>query len=270
MLKSKWGMIGLATAALAVVLVLPSTSEAQRRGGGGGRGWNGGDRDWDGGRGWGGSGFGVYLGSPYYGGYGYGRGYGNYDGWNSNYYNASPSYDYSSYYYAPTTPTYSATNSYYSAPQQADPNTAMMHMRVPANAELFIDNAPTQQRGTERDFVSPPLEANKTYAYNLRIRYTDANGQVVDRTRKVSVRAGDRLNLDLMNEAAGANTPNEPAIRRENTDITPREQRPAANQVDRPTDNRPADRDRFSDQTRPVNPNGLPNANQGINGQRPQ
>jgi uncharacterized protein (TIGR03000 family) len=77
-----------------------------------------------------------------------------------------------------------------------DRNSALIAVRVPANAEIWFDGEKTSQTGSEREFVSPPLTPGRTFSYDVRARWRD-NGRTVDRTRHVDVRAGQRQKVDF-------------------------------------------------------------------------
>jgi len=175
----------------------------------------------------GGRSFSVGIGRPYYG-YGY---YPSWYGYNTGWYGAYPYasryywgggyYPYQSYYYGSPYyasryyyPSYSypsvaysypATTTYQSFYPQAnaetDQNAARMRLRVPENARVWFDDTETQQRGMDRDFVSPPLTPGKQYVYQIKAQWQE-NGQDVTRQKQVTVRAGETLNVDLMAEAA--------------------------------------------------------------------
>jgi uncharacterized protein (TIGR03000 family) len=170
-----------------------------------GRGWHGG---W--GRGWGyGLGLGYYGGYPYsYGGYGaYPSYYGSYSAYpyysggysvpdynyldvepygtapdSGSYYNSGPDY---------TTPTVPQTAT--TVPSTPTDTTAHIDVRVPAGTEVWVEGAQTKQTGELRHFVSPPLTPGQEFVYDIRARWTDANGQVVDQTRHVQVHAGSQV-----------------------------------------------------------------------------
>ncbi len=72
----------------------------------------------------------------------------------------------------------------------------LIHMQVPANAEVWFDGAPTSKTVPVRDFFSAPIAAGKNYSYQVRVRWM-ADGQPVDLERKVQVRAGQQVNLDV-------------------------------------------------------------------------
>lgn len=73
---------------------------------------------------------------------------------------------------------------------------ARIRLRVTDDAEVWFDGAKTRQTGTLRPFFSPPLEAGKTYSYQVRVRW-QKDGKTVERKQQVNVRAGDLLLLDL-------------------------------------------------------------------------
>jgi uncharacterized protein (TIGR03000 family) len=89
---------------------------------------------------------------------------------------------------------------------EQDPNAVLLNVRVPSNAQVWFDGENTQQRGDLRRFVSPPLDPGKTFTYEIKASWTE-NGRQVERTRKVHVRAGQRLNVDFMaNDGGSDNT----------------------------------------------------------------
>jgi len=173
--------------------------------GGNGRGYYGGLS---------GLGLGLYLGSlgsgygyPYSSGYGYpssyGYGYPSYGGS----YTYAPSYNYVQPSYSYAQPSVIAPSSY-EAPattspavtaDDANPNAAMLELRVPPNAEVWIGGVLTSQTGTVRHYTSPTIERDRTFTYQIRARWTDDNGEVVDRTKQVKVWAGARIGVDFNN-----------------------------------------------------------------------
>jgi uncharacterized protein (TIGR03000 family) len=179
-------------------------------GGGGDRGrasgsWNGGGwRDgggWYGGRGgdwddrWGGG----------WSGWGYGR---NYWGWNRSYYDYGyyGPYGYDNYDYAQP---YAYDNDGYGdqsmgstsfyPPNDYDQGArARLLVRVPANAEIWLDDVKMRQRGPMREFVTPPL-GQGTYHYTVKARWEE-NSRMVERTKEVAVHPGDRITVNLMDQ----------------------------------------------------------------------
>jgi uncharacterized protein (TIGR03000 family) len=73
---------------------------------------------------------------------------------------------------------------------------AYLEIRLPAEAELWIDGASTQQTGPARVFVSPPLSPGKDYVYVIRARWNQ-DGQAQDQTRPVTVHAGERVPVEF-------------------------------------------------------------------------
>jgi uncharacterized protein (TIGR03000 family) len=66
-----------------------------------------------------------------------------------------------------------------------------------ADATLVIEGAETQQTGESRVFVSPPLEPGQSYTYTVAATWEPNNYTKITRTRKVSVKAGQELEVDL-------------------------------------------------------------------------
>jgi uncharacterized protein (TIGR03000 family) len=79
-------------------------------------------------------------------------------------------------------------------PARAAPGDApvVITMTVPANAEVWFDGTKTVQTGENRRFFSPPITAGRKYSYEVRV----VAGKM-DLTRPLTVRAGDRINLDF-------------------------------------------------------------------------
>lgn len=83
----------------------------------------------------------------------------------------------------------------------ADSAPAALRVLVPADAELWIGDSPTAQRGAERQFVTPPLEGGRHLVYQLRARWTE-QGRGVERARTVPVFPGDRVTVDFLTPQA--------------------------------------------------------------------
>jgi uncharacterized protein (TIGR03000 family) len=92
----------------------------------------------------------------------------------------SPSYDYGSYY----------------APGEASPvnGTVTINATVPADAKIWFDGSKTVQTGRQRQFVSPPLQPGREYTYDVQVKWKQG-GREVTRERRISVHAGDVVNL---------------------------------------------------------------------------
>jgi len=75
-------------------------------------------------------------------------------------------------------------------------NKAHIWVRVPANAEIWIDGIKTKQTGEIRYFFSPPLTPGKKYSYQLRLRWTQ-DGKPVEQTQRLFVQAGEVIRRDF-------------------------------------------------------------------------
>jgi uncharacterized protein (TIGR03000 family) len=85
----------------------------------------------------------------------------------------------------------SVNNGASTAPRPAD-----VEVRVPSDAVLWFEGVRMKQTGSQRSFISPPLQPGKEYKYNVRIQWTE-NGQPVEQTRTIIVRAGEQVQVDF-------------------------------------------------------------------------
>jgi uncharacterized protein (TIGR03000 family) len=77
-------------------------------------------------------------------------------------------------------------------------STAELNLRVPPGAEIWFNGTKVSSAGRLRSFVTPALEQGWDYTYDVRVRWTE-NGRPVERTRHLTVRAGDRITLNVIN-----------------------------------------------------------------------
>jgi len=77
-------------------------------------------------------------------------------------------------------------------------DTASVRVFVPAEAKLTFQGQDTVDTGTQREFVTPPLVAGRTYRYDIQARWNE-NGREARADRRVYVHAGDRVVVDLTN-----------------------------------------------------------------------
>jgi len=245
MRKPLWSVVLPALLAVAALLLSTDPAHAQRgRGGiGGGRagGFGGGFRPggFSGGafRG----GYGGYGGFGGYGGLGYGAflpyGYNSYQSYGNYYrpYYGAASWPYSGYglglggyapYYGGLA--LAAYDSFYPQPavgglalgqnppaQNPPPsdrppppdNAGHLQLIVPDNAEVVIDGVKTTQTGKTREFVSPALTPGSRYVYKVTVRYTDANGKVVEDPRDIRFQANDWFTIDFTRPAPSGPLP---------------------------------------------------------------
>ncbi len=216
--------VSIPAMALGAVLLSTAPSLGQGHGGGGAHGAN-----WGGGWGRGAAGFGLDYGLGRYGGLGYGYP-SYYRGWGYGY----PSYGYydsgygpnygSNNYYGFGVPAYSAYpsdqqpygtvvqpgmgaySSAYggfnegqgaSAAATQNENACQIGLRVPADAQVWFNGQAMRQTGSQREFVSPPLQPGQEYTYTIRARWMQ-NGQPVDQTRNLQVAASERHTVNFM------------------------------------------------------------------------
>jgi uncharacterized protein (TIGR03000 family) len=144
--------------------------------------------------------FGYPFYDPWFWGYGYSYPYfyGNFPSW---YYWSDYAYDRGPVY------VYDADNGSFSTQQDPPPvpsglpklddNAVLIGVRVPENAEIWFDGEKTSQKGTLREFVTPPLDPGQKYTYEIKARW-DENGREVTRVRKQEVYAGDRLLVNML------------------------------------------------------------------------
>lgn len=214
MFRHLFSSAGVPAIALAALLMTADSSSAQGRRGGGwsrgsgfavGGGYGGYSRGYYpgyyGGRGYPGYGgyYPGYSGSGYFGYYspGYASGY-TYLDTAPNYYSApsatyrTPSSGYSSFYGSDMTPASGESN-----PPRQDNDGILFEVRVPANADIWFDGNRTTQKGSLRQFTSPPLDPNGAYSYEIRARWME-NGRQVDRTEKVTGHSGERMTVDFL------------------------------------------------------------------------
>jgi uncharacterized protein (TIGR03000 family) len=78
---------------------------------------------------------------------------------------------------------------------------ANLIVNLPADATLSIDEAATTSTGSIRNFITPELEAGKTYTYTLKAEIT-RDGKIETITRQVEVRAGQLTNVTMEAPAA--------------------------------------------------------------------
>jgi uncharacterized protein (TIGR03000 family) len=80
-------------------------------------------------------------------------------------------------------------------------DTVQASVRLPtAAAELWVEGQKTISTGTWRRFSSPPLVPGERYIYEFRARWFD-NGRELVQSRKVPVRAGERIIVDFTTPA---------------------------------------------------------------------
>jgi len=155
--------------------------------------------------------------NPGWSNWGYGTNYNSFgytpnyysSGWGSQWHNSPGTTYYGTQPNAYTGNTFYGTNalpsqnytSFYSADHGFDmskvpANAALFHVHVPPDAKVSFSGHETTEMGQHRQFVTPALEENQTYSYDIKAQWND-NGQNVQQSRKVLVHPGDRIRLDF-------------------------------------------------------------------------
>src|SRR5258708_40377095 len=88
--------------------------------------------------------------------------------------------------------------------------TATIVVRVPADATLVVGSQQTEQRGSERRFVTPGLVPGYTYSYQVTASWMAA-GKEVTSSRAVEFRPGQIVFVDLRRAAPIASAEPVPA-----------------------------------------------------------
>ncbi len=86
---------------------------------------------------------------------------------------------------------------------------AWITVRLPARASLTFDDFPIRQLGKSRVLVTPPLEKGKTYIAELAASWTE-HGQVREVVRKIRLKAGARIEVDMTAPAMPIDPPPAP------------------------------------------------------------
>jgi uncharacterized protein (TIGR03000 family) len=73
-------------------------------------------------------------------------------------------------------------------------NKALLHVSLPADAELWLNGKRMSRTGAERDFVTPKLQEGETYAYEIKAHWTK-DGRPQEETIEVKVHANKTTNV---------------------------------------------------------------------------
>jgi len=196
------------------------------------RGWGSSGGSWgSSGGSWGSSG-GYYYGSSggswggYYGGSS-GGSWGGYYGGSSGgssggyYYGGSSGGSSGGAYHgvpaAPAAPTAPATPPTPPAPADGDAafhptygplrNSAMLNVKVPADAKVFVNDRITASTGEDREFISRDLQPGAQYSYKVRAEFV-RNGKPVTEEKTIRLSAGQTNSLNFMDGQEQVQTAN--------------------------------------------------------------
>jgi uncharacterized protein (TIGR03000 family) len=78
------------------------------------------------------------------------------------------------------------------------PAAASVTVTVPEAATVLFDGSPTTQTGTQRQFVTPPLQPGRNFYYDIEARWTSADGTPVEELRHVLVTAGANVQVNFV------------------------------------------------------------------------
>lgn len=70
---------------------------------------------------------------------------------------------------------------------------ALIDVKMPCFGELWVDDFPTQQLGTDRLFRTPPLLKGNEYIYAVKARWMDEKGKPVEQMQPVRLHCGERV-----------------------------------------------------------------------------
>ncbi len=87
-----------------------------------------------------------------------------------------------------------------SSPPVEDPfpaDAALLVVKVPAEAEVWINGAPTSQGGSLRRFVIPSLPAGRSLVYTIEARWRIQDAELT-RVEEVAVQPGSRLTVNFL------------------------------------------------------------------------
>src|SRR5262245_55412129 len=73
---------------------------------------------------------------------------------------------------------------------------ATIVVEVAQDAKVYVDGRATQQVGTERTFVTPPLPPGREFHYDLKVELA-CNGRTASKIERIAVRAGRTTRVDL-------------------------------------------------------------------------
>jgi uncharacterized protein (TIGR03000 family) len=86
------------------------------------------------------------------------------------------------------------------APAKDDPRRVLLIAHVPEHAQVWLMGRRMRQKGTMRQYLSPPLNPGKHYTYQARVRWVE-DGRWVEEQVKVHVQAGESHCLDVQSVA---------------------------------------------------------------------
>ena len=92
-----------------------------------------------------------------------------------------------------------------------DSNRGIVIVRLPEDAKLFAEGKLLVLKTDVRRFVTPPLATDREAISNIRVEYTRA-GEVITRTKRVQIRAGDTKTIEFTEQTALSPSLNPPEL----------------------------------------------------------
>lgn len=138
----------------------------------------------------------YFNGVPYYQGFYYPGPEGTYQGPLDNLFRTPLGFDIPSLIVIapPVRTTTIETTTVVVAPQTG---TATFEVRLPAEADLYVQDKKMSQTGSDRYFVTPPLAEGQTYAFRIRAVWSE-NGYEREVNRTVVLAAGEHKSLMIL------------------------------------------------------------------------
>ncbi len=79
----------------------------------------------------------------------------------------------------------------------SSPSSTSIILRVPSNAEVWIQGKKMDEKGTERRYNLPSIDPGMTYDHEVRVSWLE-NGQKVSRTSHLNIRLGDQQSITFV------------------------------------------------------------------------
>jgi uncharacterized protein (TIGR03000 family) len=91
-------------------------------------------------------------------------------------------------------------------------NSALLSVKVPADAVVFVNDRPTTSTGIDREFISHDLQSGARYNYSVRAMFT-RDGKTVTENQTIQLTAGQTAGLDFTQDETSVQTASNPEAR---------------------------------------------------------
>jgi uncharacterized protein (TIGR03000 family) len=75
-------------------------------------------------------------------------------------------------------------------------NSALLSVKVPADAKVFVNDRPNTSTGIDREYISRELQPSASYSYNIRAEFV-RDGKPVTEEKSVRLTAGQTASLNF-------------------------------------------------------------------------